>query len=375
MPSLADLTNSLFTNLGLDLGDPLAVRNPEISTEILFLVDGLGADQFQIIGEKFPVFKGFQNHHKVSSLFPTTTVVNLTSMATGKLPSSHGMFGYTVRVPYSGTPERLLNGLKWDEKVDPVIWQDQETLFEKASQQGINVYHIAAKRYQDSGFTRAALRGGEYIGVNRIELIPEVAISQIKNSKQSKNFLYLYINHLDAAGHKTGLDSKPWWDAVSALADCINRLINNLPSNTRLWLTADHGMINSSNKLILGKDFPLPEKIALIGGEPRARHLYFAPDENMNYEESLESSLLHFKKYLGDKAQVYSRAQAMEKFFPGEIKVDKSLRIGDLMLIPNEDLLLLDPARAELEAQMIGHHGGLSPAEQEIFAASIIGLN
>ena len=67
------------------------------------------------------------------------------------------MMGYTVRVPRSSG--RVLNSLKWDERVDPEIWQPVPTLFQRATAAGITVSHVAAKRYEETGFTRAVFRG------------------------------------------------------------------------------------------------------------------------------------------------------------------------------------------------------------------------
>jgi len=41
-------------------------------------------------------------------------------------------------------------------------------------------------------------------------------------------------------------------------------------------------------------------------------------------------------------------------------------RIGDLIVIANEDFILVEMEREELQIAMVGHHGGLTPAEREI---------
>jgi hypothetical protein len=41
-------------------------------------------------------------------------------------------------------------------------------------------------------------------------------------------------------------------------------------------------------------------------------------------------------------------------------------RIGDLIVIANEDFILVEMEREELQIAMVGHHGGLTPAECEI---------
>jgi predicted AlkP superfamily phosphohydrolase/phosphomutase len=104
-----------------------------------------------------PTMSRMFNHGLVQTSFPSTTATSLATLTTGELPGVHGMLGYTVQVPRSGG--RLLNALKWDERVDPENWQPVETLFQRAVKVGISVTHVAAKRYENSGFTRAVFRG------------------------------------------------------------------------------------------------------------------------------------------------------------------------------------------------------------------------
>jgi hypothetical protein len=125
--------------------------------ELLFLIDGFGFDTLSTYAEVMPTMARMINFGKIQTAFPSTTATSLATLTTGELPGVHGMLGYTVQVPRSGG--RLLNALKWDERVDPENWQPIETLFQRATKVGINVTHVAAKRYENSGFTRAVFRG------------------------------------------------------------------------------------------------------------------------------------------------------------------------------------------------------------------------
>ena len=374
--TLADLTQSIYSTLGLsDVNNILNLSSCDTGLEVLLLIDGLGHQFLDEISRRYPVFAKFtpiQSKGPALSHFPTTTVTNLTSLATGLLPGVHGMLGYMVRVPNSGTPERMLNGLKWDERVDPVIWQKNPTLFERGEKANIRSLHIAAKRYEGSGFTRAALRGGEYFGSNRNSEFAEIASRENKISllKKRPTFTYLYINHVDAAGHEDGVYSEKWWSGVGSAAELINNLINSLPTGTRLWLTADHGMVNSTDKIILGENNPLMEDVALVGGEPRARHLYLFPDGHSSDGKTLDERVMNsknkFSHFLEDNALIYTREELIASGLLGAVSTENSLRIGDLVIVPDNTLVLLDPSRAKKEGEMVGHHGGLTPVEREI---------
>jgi hypothetical protein len=317
----------------------------------------MGADLIAKYGSEFPIFKELNSLTNLDSHFPSTTATNLSSLGTGTLPGVHGMLGYTVRVPRSGEPGRLLNSLKWDERVDPIIWQSVPTLFERAAQEGITVSHIAAKRYEGSGFTQAALRGAQYLGAN---LINDIVENTLTAMQKPSAFSYVYINHLDAAGHDDGVGSEKWLVALSTVSELITGLRDRLPKGTRLWVTADHGMINVGEKIILGQDNNLMANITLVGGEPRARHMYVR-------DGAINETVAIWREFLGDKADVFSRDEiiAAELFGP-EVSLDSRERMGDLIAIAKGEMILVDPSRIKEESKMIGHHGGLEEIEVAI---------
>ncbi len=353
---LADLSQSIFASLGLP-GTQNRLALSESRRTCLLLIDGMGSRLLESYKSQFPIFASVKSVSELGSHFPSTTVTNLTSLGTGELPGVHGMLGYTVRIPNSGNPGRLLNALKWDERVDPLFWQKIPTLFERGMEHGITVTNIAEKRYEGSAFTQAALRGATYVGANRGE---EMVIAAAEALAEPYSFTYLYINALDHAGHNDGIGSEKWILALSQVAEIISALVARLPKNTDLYVTADHGMVNVGEKIILGMDNPLMENITLVGGEPRARHMYVT-------EGSSVDSIALWREYLGDRATIYSRAELVTGHSFGAVVSQDSLeRMGDFMAIANEEVILIDPSRVAQESSMVGHHGGMTEMETSI---------
>jgi len=270
----------------------------------------------------------------------------------------HGMLGYTVQVPRSGG--RLLNALKWDERVDPENWQPVETLFQRAAKVGISVTHVAAKRYENSGFTRAVFRGAEYKGANVVADL----VSETKQALQkTPSFVYLYVNDLDNAGHSDGVGSDKWIAALSAIDQMVSQLMKEVPKGTRIWVTSDHGMINVQEKIIIGQDNPLLTGVSVIAGEPRARHLYL---ENDSVQARSDAASL-WQQYLQEKALVLTREQAISSdLFGAQLSADAVDRMGEVIAIARGGLVLLDPERADKEGAMVGHHGGDSEIESQV---------
>ena len=326
--------------------------------ELLFLIDGFGFDTLSQYADVMPTMSRMFNHGLVQTSFPSTTATSLATLTTGELPGVHGMLGYTVQVPRSGG--RLLNALKWDERVDPENWQPVETLFQRAAKTGITVTHVAAKRYENSGFTRAVFRGAQYKGANVVADL----VSETKQALQkTPSFVYLYVNDLDNAGHSDGVGSDKWIAALSAIDQMVSQLMREVPKGTRIWVTSDHGMINVEEKIIIGQDNPLLTGVSVIAGEPRARHLYL---ENDSVQARIDAASL-WQQYLQEKALVLTREQAISSdLFGAQLSADAVDRMGEVIAIARGGLVLLDPERADKEGAMVGHHGSDSEIESQV---------
>ena len=326
--------------------------------ELLFLIDGFGFDTLSQYAEVMPTMSRMFNHGTIQTAFPSTTATSLATLTTGELPGVHGMLGYTVQVPRSGG--RLLNALKWDERVDPENWQPVETLFQRAAKTGITVTHVAAKRYENSGFTRAVFRGAQYKGANVVADL----VSETKQALQkTPSFVYLYVNDLDNAGHSDGVGSDKWIAALSSIDLMVSQLMKEVPKGTRLWITSDHGMINVEEKIIIGQDNPLLTGVSVIAGEPRARHIYLTEDSPQAREDA--ASL--WQQYLQEKALVVTREQAVSSnLFGQSLSPDALDRMGEVIAIARGGLVLLDADRADKEGAMVGHHGGDSAIESQV---------
>ena len=326
--------------------------------ELLFLIDGFGFDTLSQYADVMPTMSRMFNHGLVQTSFPSTTATSLATLTTGELPGVHGMLGYTVQVPRSGG--RLLNALKWDERVDQENWQPVETLFQRAAKVGISVTHVAAKRYENSGFTRAVFRGAEYKGANVVADL----VSETKQALQkTPSFVYLYVNDLDNAGHSDGVGSDKWIAALSAIDQMVSQLMKEVPKGTRIWVTSDHGMINVEEKIIIGQDNPLLTGVSVIAGEPRARYLYL---DNDSVQARIDAASL-WQQYLQEKALVLTREQAISSdLFGAQLSADAIDRMGEVIAIARGGLVLLDPERADKEGAMVGHHGSDSDIESQV---------
>jgi len=143
--TLADLSASILASVeqeSPDAGDPVGgsarPRNvlglQPARRACLLIVDGLGWELLRDHPAAAPFLSELaRNSRPITAGFPATTVTSLASIGTGRPPGQHGMLGYQVMIPGE---ERLLNGLRWDARVDPLEWQPLPTLYERAAAAG-----------------------------------------------------------------------------------------------------------------------------------------------------------------------------------------------------------------------------------------------
>ncbi|MGH3546375.1 MAG: alkaline phosphatase family protein, partial [Mycobacteriales bacterium] len=170
--------------------------------------------------------------------FPSTTGASLASIGTGLPPSRHGLVGYRVLIPERGT---LMSLLQWDGAVDPAVWQPYPTIFEQLAQAGVSTVHVASPDFANSGLTRSAFRGARYAGAwTPGELIAATATALNDDTP----IVFSYYPDLDKTGHGNGVDSPAWRHQLAVVDLMVRRLIAELPTDTTLVITGDHGMVD-----------------------------------------------------------------------------------------------------------------------------------
>src|SRR5260370_38803107 len=139
--TLSDLARSLLASLRVP-GEEDVLGLPAADRVCLLVVDGLG---WELLREN-PAAAPFLSElaatgGPISAGFPATTVTSLSPLGPGRPPGQHGMLGYQVARPGEG---KLLNALRWDPEVDPVVWQPAPTIFQRAAPPGLHASDGAA---------------------------------------------------------------------------------------------------------------------------------------------------------------------------------------------------------------------------------------
>jgi hypothetical protein len=352
--TLADLGQSLLASLGVP-GEQNALGLPHANRVCLLLIDGLGWELLRAHPTAAPFLSELANGGSpLAAGFPATTVTSLGSIGTGRPPGQHGLLGYQVRMP--GT-SRLLNGLRWDKSVDPVRWQPGTTIFERAAAARISACRIASGAFRQSGLSTAAMRGADY----RAAETPGALVARTAEALAERQsvFAMVYTGDLDATGHAYGCASAAWRFQLGHIDRLAEQLVGAVPAGTVVHITADHGMVDvpPDRRLDVDTQPQLRAGVALLGGEPRARHIYADPGAVTDVHAAWQETL-------GDSAWVVSREQAIGDGWFGPVERRMADRIGDVVAAPSGESAMVATVAEPRESALVGMHGSLTAADQ-----------
>jgi type I phosphodiesterase/nucleotide pyrophosphatase len=354
--TLAEVGSSLLGCLGLP-DEPNVLDLPATHRACLLVIDGMGWDLLAEHRDVAPFLAGLAAGGRwLTAGFPATTVTSLTSLGTGRAPGQHGVLGYQVRVPETG---RLLNALRWDKTVDPVAWQPGPTIFQRAAAAGIGAFRVAQGSFEHSGLSVAGMRGADYRPADTPGAL--VASAAAALAAQPRGFAMVYTGDLDSTGHARGCTS-PAWQYQLAYADLLaSQLADALPPGTLLVVTADHGMVDVPGGLRTDYDQTqqLQGGVALLGGEPRARHVYAEPG-------AAGDVLAAWQETLGPAAWTVSREQAIDEnwFGPADSRVIE--RLGDVISAARGYAAVVATETEPRESALVGMHGSLEQQDQRV---------
>lgn len=352
--TLADIVPSMASHLTGAGSDRVGL--PSADRYVLLLVDGLGD---QLLGEAADVAPFLSTHRvrRVTSGVPSTTATSITSLGTGLTPGEHGIVGYSFREPGG----QILNALAWDVDVDPHDLQPQATVLERLSTAGIGAANVSPARFDRSGLTQVALRGGSFLGVaNEHDEQRRIALTVQAATSFDSTFVYCYERHLDHTGHGQGSYSQPWLDELARIDDFSARLRSALPDDVSLVITGDHGMVNVPRDRFLTVEdhVGLMDDVVAMGGEGRLRQLYVRPGSAATVRD-------RWADLLGEQAWVVTREEATAAGWFGPVAARNSPRIGDVLVAMAGDRAVMTLALAH-EYGLVGMHGSLTEAEMAV---------
>ncbi|GLE51760.1 alkaline phosphatase family protein [Mycobacterium montefiorense] len=363
--SLCDVLPAAAALLGVpDAVDRLAVTESvakQVDRVAVVLVDGLGWHLLPELAGSAPLLAsvltgGTGRMSELTCTFPSTTPSSLVSLGTGAPPGAHGILGFTVNVP--GT-DRVLTHIYWRDDPPYAQWQPVPTWFERLTQSGVTARAVLPALFIGSGLTDAAYRGA---GFRPTAPTDDYAQHVIDELSAAPGLVYAYTADLDTAAHVFGIGSPHWHEAAARIDALLTRLVDALPPNAALLVTADHGGLNVAPqaRVDLDTDTRLSAGIRVVAGEPRVRYLHTEPGAAADVQAT-------WSELLDGRAAVYSREQAVATGMFGPVNPLHLARIGDVVVICTGDTAVLATKHEPPEvARLIGFHGSATAAEMAI---------
>ncbi|MEI4277652.1 alkaline phosphatase family protein [Klenkia terrae] len=357
--TLADVLPSVAACLGVGGPDPLGL------TEVLrgarrvavLLVDGLGADLVRAHPDLAPTLTALSGPlGDLQAPCPSTTPVSLTSLGTGLPPGSHGVLGFVTDVPGQ---DRALTHTQWTDDPDPTTWQAQPTVFQRVAAADVPATVVGPYAYAGSGLTRAAYRGARYApAVSPGDL---AAVLGHSLAATDRALVYGYHAELDLTGHVRGVDSPSWRQQLAHVDLMVAQLLDGLPDDAALLVTADHGMLDvpDDTRLDIDATPALTAGVRLLAGEPRARYVHAV-------DGAADDVLAAWRAELGDRAWVVSRDEAVASGVFGPVEDALAARIGDVVSLARGTWALTATRQEKVPSMLAAYHGSLTPTELAI---------
>jgi hypothetical protein len=355
-----------YAGAGLNNLVPALLARPDHSPEwlpelarganqvVLLVVDGLGWEQLHNRSAIAPTLAGAaKSGRAITSVAPTTTATALTSIATGRTPSEHGVLGYRLAV----ADDEVLNVLRW--QVGSGTARDARA--------SIPAYHfqplppfpgtsapvpvVSRAEFAATGFTAVHLGDSPLHGYR---VLSTMVVETRRLLDQGAPFVYGYYDGIDKVAHAHGLGE--YYDAeLRAVDRLVADIVGSLPDGAVLVVTADHGQVDVGSHVVLpGKD--LMAAVRFISGEGRFRWLHAKPGAAKDLRAEAEA-------LYSETTWVRSRDQLLEDgWFGGPLRNGVVSRLGDVALVPHAPVAYLDPADTG-ETRLAARHGSLTSAE------------
>lgn len=369
--SICDVLPSAAALLGVpDAADTLDLsdRVGDVRRIAVVLVDGMGYHLLPAMAEVAPllasVLAGSVGRlDELTCTFPSTTPTSLVSLGTGALPGEHGILGFTLNVP--GT-DRVLTHITWRDDPPPSRWQPVPRWFARLQKAGVPASVVLPAPFEGSGLTEAAYGGARFCALGRHDDPAQRLAGELR---AGPGIVYGYTAALDTAAHVSGVGSPKWLDAAARVDALLSRLVETLPPDAALLVTADHGGLNipSGARIDLDADPRLAAGVRVVAGEPRVRYLHTLPG-------AADDVLATWRAVLGDRADVRSREEAVAAGMFGPVRPEHLDRTGDVVVTCTGDVAVLATAHEPPEvAKLVGFHGAATPAETAIPLISVRG--
>ena len=315
----------------------------------------------------------------LTTVFPSTTAVALSSLHTGLPPVGHAITGYRMYLPGQGGVANMIRlSPETDERANRLLQRPGDarallgvpTVHRRLTRAGIRSYCLIQDTICQSGLSKMLYDGAT-------ETVPFVSSSEmfvrvrkmLETDPNAPACIWAYWGALDTLSHICGPGGEEAAAEVRNLAYSLHReLVEPYRSSGKrraaLILTSDHGQIQVDRNAVVSLCRFRKLRGMLAGpptGTSRSAYLH------------LKAGCLpdgYVQRILSNRAIVLPRREALAAglWGPGPVRDEVPERVGDVLLVMRENRALFYPYHkgsvpSGLEG---GRHGGLHEQEMLI---------
>ena len=331
---------------------------------VFVLADGLGINLLKRLPEN--AFLPSHLAAQLRTVFPSTTAVALTSMATGEWPSAHAITGWWTLLPEIESVVAILQfvtrpdrrpladlGVKADQAFPlPSIMRSmrRDTLALFPNQIAHSVYSTYASGERPR------------CGYRSLRQAVDIVVERIRAADRP-TYTYLYTSLIDGLAHAHGIEGPEVRAAIAETNREIECLHGRLGGRGRIVLSADHGFLDS----------PVGARHQIRPSEPLMGLLRFPPsgDSRVLYfhvRQGFEGRFREkFRQRFGERFLLITleEADSAGLFGPGLLSPTTRARLGDLIAISRGPDVIEYCATGGVGRIMseVSQHSGLTPSE------------
>jgi hypothetical protein len=330
---------------------------------VLFVViDGLGLKLLRDLSRRRPGFLLSAVVHELQSVYPSTTAVAITSLATGVYPCTHGIPGWwTYFEEFNATAEILPFVERYSKRSMLEFGAKSEEIFKVPS---------LLPRFRHSPFvvTRAYIANSIYSRYwsgespcSGYERVSDGVDQTIKHLIEATvpSYTHLYLPQLDEMCHRHGIDHPDVQQLFELLDSEMERLHLKTRGKVRMIISADHGHVNrQQDRHILDGDPILSLLKCPPSGEPSVPVFHVRPGEEQSFRDM-------FSRNFGDIFALLSVQEVEDLRLLGPSLLSPAARahFGDFIgipLAPNTIHYIHPHVKTHIHR---GIHAGMTPAE------------
>jgi hypothetical protein len=309
---------------------------------VMLVLDGLGWVPLQHHLDELPTLRAMSGN-PITSVVPSTTPTALTSISTGLPPAEHGVMAYRMLVG-----QGVLNVIRW---AMPGAPPDTMDIQPREAFAGQPLPVVTRAQFRDTKFTEILYRGATQYGYfstsGLVQHVKALAAS-------GERFIYAYYDGPDLVAHMHGMHGAFFAAELAFCDTLIGDLLDTLPDDVAVVVTADHGHVHFTDRIELGA---LEGLCAAQAGESRFRYLHAKPGAA---NELLAGATELCEPY----GTAFTRDQLIDEgwFGPRPPSPEVRRRIGDVVLAASEPVGFVDPANPG-ESRLLSGHGSLTAGD------------